>query len=136
MSDLKLIGEKIILMTTQIKLDNHFSEFEKVFKVLPYIELAIFGILVMLLISEGIYKYIKTKNKKYILIRIVYGACLIAIGIFLFVIFKNSLYGVFIGVYDYSFWFILNILIFILTISLAISIILDKIEDEDEKIGK
>ena len=90
----------------------------------------------MLLISEGIYKYIKTKNKKYILIRIVYGACLIAIGIFLFVIFKNSLYGVFIGVYDYSFWIILNILIFILTISLAISIILDKIEDEDEKIGK
>ena len=47
-----------------------------------------------------------------------------------------ALYGVFIGVYDYSFWIILNILIFILTISLAISIILDKIEDEDEKIGK
>lgn len=126
--------EKIILMTTQIKLDNHFSELEKVFKVLPYIELAIFGILVMLLVCEGIYKYIKTKNKKYILIRIVYGACLIAIGIFLFVILKNRLYGVFIDGYDDSFWSILTILIFILSIALAISIILEKIEDEDEKI--
>lgn len=57
MSDLKLIGEKIILMTTQIKLDNHFSEFEKVFKVLPYIELAIFGILVMLLIRSSHKRY-------------------------------------------------------------------------------